>query len=276
MKWSLNLNEKVRVHPSLEVTRLRWLRYIMLTLALAGAIGAFAYQRAAVAREQMLVDQTRDTVLAIEQRIRYLKAMEEIDLNELGWPEVVDPRWFKGQPPRNNMLGARHPWLEVASTLEYALDHPVQRVAINESLAGLWYNPAKGIVRARVPQTLSDEKTIEIYNRINGSSISELFDSNPRRRILEELLEDEEDLEALEEEPRSGVRVRRPEDETPPSEDEGEEPEVDEDAPLIPDEEHDPAGPVPEDEPPASDGAPVRDEVDNDDASDEPGSNPTR
>lgn len=248
----------------------------MLALALAGAIGAFAYQRAAIAREQMLIDQTRDTVLAIEQRIRYLKAMEEIELNELGWPEVVDPRWFKGQPPRNNMLGARHPWLEVASTLEYALDHPVQRVAINESLAGLWYNPAKGIVRARVPQTLSDEKTIEIYNRINGSSITELFDSNPRRRILEELLEDEEDLEALEEEPRNGVRVRRPEDETSSSEDEEEEPEVDETAPLIPHEEYDPAGPVPEDEPPASDGAPVRDEVQSDGASDEPGSDPTR
>ncbi len=255
---------------------MRWLRYIMFALALAGAIGAFAYRRAAVAREQMMVDQTRDAVLAIEQRIRYLKAMEEVQLNELGWPEVVDPRWFKGEPPRNGMLNARHPWLEVASTLEYALDHPVQRVAINENLAGLWYNPAKGIVRARVPQTLSDEKTIEIYNRINGSTIVELFDSSPRKRILEELLEEEEDLEALEEEQRTGVRVRRPEDDDAPSEDTPEQPEVDESAPLPNEDEDDPAGPVREDDPTTTEGGPVPDDEQGTDASDQPGVNPSR
>jgi len=241
--------------PPKEVTRLRWLRSIMVLIALAGAVGAYVYQRAAIEREMLMVDSTRNALMDLGQRMRYLKATERIDLNDFGWPELIDSRWFNGEAPRNSMLSARHPWLEVASTMEYALDHPVQRVAINERLAGFWYNPAKGIIRARVPQTVSDEKTIELYNRVNGAVISELFDSRPKKRILEGLLRDDEDLEEYEEERRSGVKVRRtsddegadaPNDETP----------TDADQPPLEDDD-DPAGPVRIDEPPASDGAPV-------------------
>ncbi len=191
---------------------MRWLRYIMVVIALAGAVGAYLYHRAAAEREFQMVDSTRNAVIDLGQRMRYLKATERIALNEFGWPDVIDPKWFDGFPPRNSMVNARHPWLEVATDLEYALDHPVQRVAINEQLAGFWYNPAKGIVRARVQQTVSDEKTIDLYNRVNGVSVSELFDSSPKRRILEELRRDEEEqqrLEELETVQRQGVTIRR-------------------------------------------------------------------
>jgi hypothetical protein len=233
----------------------------MVAVALAGAVGAYLFHRASVERERLVVNATREAVGDIERKIRYLKATEEIELNELGWPEVIDPRWFKGEPPRNIMLGARYPWLEVASTMEYALDHPVQRVAINERLAGLWYNPAKGIVRARVMQTVSDEKTIELYNRVNGSSITELFDSSPKKRILEEILREDEELEEFEEEQREGIRVRRPgdEEEAPQAPDDTE-PEIDESAPLPFEDETDPGGPVREDDPPASEGGPVEED----------------
>ncbi len=237
---------------------MRWLRYIMVVVALAGAIGAYLFHQASAERERLVVSTTRDAVKDIERKIRYLKATEEIELNELGWPEVIDPRWFDGEPPRNVMLGARHPWMEVASTLEYALDHPAQRVAINEQLAGLWYNPAKGIVRARVMQTVSDEKAIELYNRINGSSITELFDSSPKKRILEQILREDEELEESEEEQRHGIRVRRPGDEEDaPDEPEEQQPENDESAPLPFEDPIDPAGPVQEDDPPASEDGPV-------------------
>ena len=243
---------------------MRWLRYIMVAVALAGAVGAYLFHRASEQREQLAVDATRDAVADIKRKMRFLIATEEIEVNEAGWPEVIDPRWFEGEPPRNIVLGARHPWLEVATTLEYALDHPAQRVAINEQLAGLWYNPAKGIVRARVPQTVSDQNTIDIYNRINGSSITELFDSSPKKRILEEILREDELLEELEEERRQGIRVRRPgdEEEAPdesqdPQEDE---PEIDESAPLEFEDPDDPAGPVREDDPPASNDGPVEDD----------------
>lgn len=241
---------------------MRWLRYIMVLIALTGAVGAYLYHRAAVEREHLLVDGTRNAVIDIAQRVRYLKATDRIELNEFGWPEVIDPKWFKGEPPRNTMLPARHPWLEVASTLDSALDHPVQRVAINERLAGLWYNPAKGIIRARVPQTVSDEKAIELYNRINGAVISELFDSRPRRRILEDLLSADEEPEEPEEQ-QPGITIHRPDDagngEPEPAPEDGS-PGADEGAPVPTEDEYDPAGPVREDDPPASDGGPVEDD----------------
>lgn len=241
-----------------EVTRLRWLWSIMVLVALTGAVGAYLFQRAGDEREEQMVSQAREAVGQISQRMRYLKTMERIDLNELGWPELIDPAWFNGEPPRNMMLSLRHPWMEVASPLDYSLDHPVQRVAINERLAGLWYNPAKGIVRARVPQTVSDQKTVELYNRVNGTVIAELFDSRPRKRILEELLRDDEvELEA-DESQHVGVKVRRRGGEAEPEADQKtEDAPVDESAPLIVEDEDDPAGPVRIDE---DEGGPVSDE----------------
>jgi hypothetical protein len=31
-----------------------------------------------------------------------------------------------------------------------------------------WYNPARGIVRARVPDQTTDEATLSLYESING------------------------------------------------------------------------------------------------------------
>jgi hypothetical protein len=39
-----------------------------------------------------------------------------------------------------------------------------------------WYNPALGIVRARVPRTLSDADAIDTYNRVNGTAIRSLVE----------------------------------------------------------------------------------------------------
>lgn len=225
---------------------MRWLWLIMVSVALTGAVGAFLFQRAGERREEQMVSQARETVNTISQRMRYLKALEQLELNEFGWPELIDPNWFGQEPPRNRMLASRHPWMEVASPLEYTLDHPVQRVAINERLAGLWYNPARGIIRARVPQTVSDEKTIELYNRVNGVVVTELFDSRPRRQILEDILREEDTALEVEEHKQSGVTVRRRRDADEPAVPES----STEEKPHQPDEsaqledEDDPAGPV--------------------------------
>jgi hypothetical protein len=37
-----------------------------------------------------------------------------------------------------------------------------------------WYNPALGVVRARVPRTLSDAEALELYNEVNGTRLQEL------------------------------------------------------------------------------------------------------
>jgi hypothetical protein len=43
------------------------------------------------------------------------------------------------------------------------------------STAAFWYNPYKGILRARVPYDISDERALDLYNRVNGTSVSSIY-----------------------------------------------------------------------------------------------------
>ena len=36
--------------------------------------------------------------------------------------------------------------------------------------AMFWYNPVRGIVRARVPDQTTDESTLSLYEQVNGES----------------------------------------------------------------------------------------------------------
>lgn len=67
------------------------------------------------------------------------------------------------------------PWLEVASPVYQRLDHPLDPASADPKAAQYWYNPAKGIVRARVPVSISDEETLKAYNRLNGVELKSLF-----------------------------------------------------------------------------------------------------
>jgi len=40
--------------------------------------------------------------------------------------------------------------------------------------AMFWYNPARGVIRARVPRTLSDADAVALYNDVNRTKVVEL------------------------------------------------------------------------------------------------------
>jgi len=117
----------------------------------------------------------RESVQIIERHLALHRMLDETALNAYGHPETVDPAWFDGDPPVHPLVPADHPWVEVAPRREWSLHHPRQRVIIDGSVAAFWYNPARGIVRARVPQQISDERTLEIYNRVNDARLRDLF-----------------------------------------------------------------------------------------------------
>ncbi len=45
----------------------------------------------------------------------------------------------------------------------------------NRQLAQFWYNPNTGVVRARVPDSVSDATALRLYNRINDSTVSRVY-----------------------------------------------------------------------------------------------------
>jgi hypothetical protein len=118
--------------------------------------------------EQSVVDATRAALSTIRSEMGIHAAVGDVELNEFGHPTVIDPSWF-GSTPANNLLAKGNaPWLEVAHPGEYDRNHPNDPTFRGGRGAMFWYNPARGIVRARVPDQTTDEATLSLYESING------------------------------------------------------------------------------------------------------------
>lgn len=155
---------------------MRWLLDILAVLTASALIVAvFAFERER-GRNDAQVARAGADLRRMELEIKYRSVTKSADLNELGWPVTVDAKWFDQDPPRNTLVTDRRPWVEVASEDDADLLHPRVRIAVDETVAGFWYNPYQGVVRARVPIMLSDADSTALYNRLNGSSLTSLFD----------------------------------------------------------------------------------------------------
>lgn len=157
---------------------LRWAVNLAALVLLAGAVGLgwWAVQRAEV--ERGLLEQARSEVRRFEQTVKLQAATGVVNnpeqVNPRGWPVRVDPAWFGRGVPANPLL-AGHAWLEIAGPDEADLLHPPVRIATDPAVPAFWYNPALGIVRARVPVLVNDSATTAAYNRINGADLASIF-----------------------------------------------------------------------------------------------------
>jgi hypothetical protein len=88
---------------------------------------------------------------------------------------TVDASWFEGRAPENLLLSMDRPWVEIAPPEDADLQHPLVRLAVDESMAAFWYNPSQGIIRARVPVMATDDESVKLYNRINNCSLASIF-----------------------------------------------------------------------------------------------------
>jgi hypothetical protein len=110
-----------------------------------------------------------------EQVLAFRGASKEAETSERGWPLTVDPTWFASDAPRNFLVTPDRPWLEVATPEQADLLDPPVRIALSNTTAAFWYNPYKGIIRARVPIAISDQKALELYNAANGTSLDNIY-----------------------------------------------------------------------------------------------------
>jgi hypothetical protein len=118
---------------------------------------------------------TRSAVQSIQSKVRVRSTMADVAINPAGFPIQVDPAWFEDGTPENALAPGR-PWIEIADESEWGLRHPRNPTLEGGAGAMFWYNPALGIVRARVPRTLSDADAIDTYNRVNGTAIRSLVE----------------------------------------------------------------------------------------------------
>lgn len=110
---------------------------------------------------------TRANVRAIQAQLDLYVAGESVSINDQRFPNAISADWFDGVRPLNTLLGVDRPWVELASIDELARTHPTDVTVGGGDGAMFWYNPARGVVRARVPRTLTDAEAIRIYNEVN-------------------------------------------------------------------------------------------------------------
>ena len=150
---------------------MRTLQYILVVLMLAG-MGAVASREYRAARQNdQAQTETRDSVQRLARQIQLESVLSRSMQPERIYPEEVSPQWFGGDVPRNVLLGRGRPWIEIAPQSQHQLEHPPRVIALAETDAEFWYNPASGVVRARVPSLLSDADALARYNFINGTGL---------------------------------------------------------------------------------------------------------
>lgn len=165
--------------PQPKPTTLRRTVDVVTALAVLGLFGgliAYQYQHR---RQESLVAQAVGDVVRFQQMLQLRAATKDVPLNARGWPQTIDPAWFGEAPPRNGLVSKANPWLEVASPEEAELHDPLVRMTIDSRRAGYWYNPNQGIVRARVPVGISDDRALRLYNRINGTALTSIYSKEP-------------------------------------------------------------------------------------------------
>lgn len=160
---------------------MRLLRDTLVALMLVAILAGIVWHNRGDQSRQAMLDGVREDVRRFQQQVLLQATLDEVEQSERGYPATVDPEWFCGDLPSNDLLGPQHPWLEIAGPEQRNLHHPPQLMAGEEHLAKFWYNPLTGSVRARVPVGISDARALEMYNYINDSELPSLF-ANPDQR----------------------------------------------------------------------------------------------
>jgi hypothetical protein len=157
---------------------MRWaIDILALLVAIAMLVGLVWFHKEDDNREA-LTRHAQSARSRLELEVRYRSASRTAELNTRGWPVTIDPNWFEKNPPRNPLVSAECPWVEVASIDQAGLQDPPIRIVIDGTVAGFWYNPYLGLLRARVPVMVSDQDAVDMYNRINATRLSSIFQSD--------------------------------------------------------------------------------------------------
>jgi hypothetical protein len=121
-------------------------------------------------QDQSVIDETRAALSTIRSEVGIHSAIGDVELNEYGHPHQIDPTWFRESSVRNQLAKQNAPWIELALPAELDRNHPHDPTFRGGRGAMFWYNPIRGIIRARVPDQTTDEATLALYESINGEN----------------------------------------------------------------------------------------------------------
>jgi type II secretory pathway pseudopilin PulG len=148
--------------------RMRLLVDSLIALTLVAVLGGVLWHRRAAERQVENVEATQQSLRAIEAQALYRGSLGECQTTWMGYPLVLKIEWFEHRPA--NLLADNANWLDIVEKSKEFESNP-DHVTCESGRAAFWYNPYRGIVRARVAPQMSAKATIDLYNLVNGTSL---------------------------------------------------------------------------------------------------------
>jgi len=166
----------VRAQPRFYVMRL--IIDSLIALMLAVILGCVLVHYRNEQNDILRVQQVHQKLATLQEQALYRGALAEVEVTVAKFPLDIPAGWFPDSVPRNGMVSPTQPWLDIAPAGDDH-DNPPDPVIRDSTQAGFWYNPNRGIFRARVTPQFTEEETLKLYNRLNGTQLRWLTtDSN--------------------------------------------------------------------------------------------------
>ncbi len=142
----------------------------LIGLLLVGVLASVILYR----REQHQKNERYEAVVKALDRLHdqaeYHGVLAVRQTGRTGFPSVMSPLWFRSGLPMNVAVPGWHPWLDIAPPGDMSI-HPPDPIITEQVQAGFWYNPNKGVFRARVERQWSESATLSLYNRLNQTQL---------------------------------------------------------------------------------------------------------
>ncbi len=165
----------------------------LLLVSLLAVVILYRQQGQNIQRDAAVLQQA---VSRMQEQVRLQAAVGDVPLSDQGFPRLVMPGWFE-QPPQNPLSTPGCDWMDIAPAGDLS-DHPPDPVLLTlpevgqrwnatgvaspeRPQAAFWYNPSRGVVRARVPARFTDAETLALYNQVNGTNLSAMPGLSQRR-----------------------------------------------------------------------------------------------
>jgi hypothetical protein len=153
----------------------------LIALMLAGILGGVLWH---YRQEQQQIERYQGvyrSLARLQEQITLQRAVGIAEKGAAAYPPSVSPLWFEGDLPINPLLPVSQAWLDIAPPGDLS-DHPPDPIAHRSEQGGFWYNPNRGLFRARIPGRLAEADTLRLYNQINHTHLTALHESDDPAR----------------------------------------------------------------------------------------------
>ncbi len=142
---------------------------VLIVVVVLGVLAASVVPHFASAAESTKISSAASTLRQVQQMLQ----VEFVAGGE--YPATIEAEWFAGAALPVNPFDTTFEDSVYYDTADNAGKvHPTVKHIDSASLKTFWYNPLNGRFRARVAEQGTDAETLELYNVVNGSRLTDI------------------------------------------------------------------------------------------------------